>query len=123
MFIFKLWGGSASDVEITRKSGLLDLLEAGDALMVDKGFIHLQNDLKEKGVKLYCSPFKTKTQFSKQVELTRRIASARIHVERKMEQIKNLRILQRVMPLAINKLANEIVFVWGALTNLLQRLV
>ena len=90
VFVSKLWGGSASDVEITRKSGILDEINEGAAVMVDKGFIHIQSDLKKKGAKLYCPPFKTKDQFSKpEVESTRRIASARIHVERKMEQVKN----------------------------------
>jgi len=90
VFVSKLWPGCTSDVEITRCSGLYDQLEKGDAVMVDKGFIHIQPDLRPKGVKLYCPPFNTKVQFSKtEVEMTRRIASARIHVERKMEQIKN----------------------------------
>lgn len=124
VFVSKLWGGSASDVQITRESSLLQMLEKGDAVMVDKGFIHLKSDLKKLGVKLYCPPFKTKSQFSKEeVDLTRRIASARIHVERKMEQIKNFRILQGVLPLAINKVSNEIFFVCSALTNLMPPLV
>lgn len=40
VFISKLWPGSASDVEITRNSGLIHFLKKGDAVMVDKGFIH-----------------------------------------------------------------------------------
>lgn len=96
VFVSRLWGGSVSDTQITRESGLYDLLEEGDAVMVDKGFIHMKGDLSQRGVKLYCPPFFfTKNQFTKkEVESTRRIASARIHVERKMEQIKNFRILQ-----------------------------
>jgi hypothetical protein len=42
VFISKLWGGSASDVEITRRSGLIDMLDSRDAVMVDKGFVHLK---------------------------------------------------------------------------------
>ena len=88
VFISKLWPGSASDVEITRSCGLIHLFKRGDAVMVDKDFIHVANDLKSKGVKLYCPPFKSELQISRgEVETTRRIASARIHVERKMEQI------------------------------------
>jgi hypothetical protein len=124
VFISKLWGGSASDVEITRRSGLIDMLDSGDAVMVDKGFVHLKSDLSKKGVKLYCPPFKTKDQFTKEeVECTRRIASARIHVERKMEQIKNFRILQGTLPLALSPVADAIFFICSAMTNLLPPLV
>jgi hypothetical protein len=52
VFISKLWGGSPSDVKITRRSGLIDMLDSRDALMVDKGFIHLKSDLSKKGVTL-----------------------------------------------------------------------
>ena len=124
VFISQLWPGSASDVEITRNCGLIHLLMRGDAVMVDKGFIHIGKDLKCKGVKLYCPPFKSELQFSRsEVETTRRIASARIHVERKMEQIKIFRILQGTMPLAISDFADQIFFVCTALTNLLPPLV
>lgn len=105
----KLWPGSTLDVKITRKSGLFKQLNNRDAVMVDKGFIHIQSDLKAIGVKLYCPPFKSKIQFSKgEVQTTRRIASARFHVERKMEQIKKIHILQGVMPLAFNDFPDHI---------------
>ena len=124
VLVSKLWHGSTSDVEITRKSCLFEQLNNGDAVMVDKGFIHIQSDLKPLGVKLYCPPLKFKTRFSKtEVETTRRIASARIHVERKMEQIKNYRILQGVLPLAISDFADHIFFLCSAMTNLLPPLV
>ena len=123
-FVSKLWPGSTSDVDITRNSGLFDILQEKDAVMVDKGFVHLRNDFKPRKIKLYCPPFKTKEQFSKsEVEMTRRIASARIHVERKIEQIKNFRILQGVLPLALSDIADEIFFVCSAMTNLLPPLV
>ena len=122
--VSRLWGGSVSDTQITRESGLYDLLEEGDAVMVDKGFINIKDDLHQKGVKLYCPPFLTKSQFSKkEVEMTRRIASARIHVERKMEQIKNFRILQGVLPLSLCDISDEIFFICAALTDLLPALV
>ena len=38
-FIPPLWTGSISDKEIVRNSGLVNLLEEGDAVMADKGFL------------------------------------------------------------------------------------
>lgn len=74
--------------------------------------------------KRYCPPFKSELQSSRsEVETTCRIASARIHVDRKMEQIKNFRILQGIMPLAISDFADQIVFVCAVLINLLPPLV
>ena len=38
-FIPPLWTGSISDKEIVKQSGLVNLLEEGDAVMADKGFL------------------------------------------------------------------------------------
>ena len=38
-FIPPLWTGSIADKDIVKQSGLLYLLEAGDAVMADKGFL------------------------------------------------------------------------------------
>ena len=123
VFLSDLYGGSASDVEITRNSGLFNKLNEKDAVMVDKGFANIKSDLSKQGLKSYCPPFKTTTQFSKEeVEYTRRIACARIHVERKMEQIKNFRLLQGIMPISLSPLANDIFHICAALTNLLPPL-
>ncbi|XP_033739285.1 THAP domain-containing protein 3-like [Pecten maximus] len=47
---------SISDKEITRVSGLLDLLDVGDEVMADKGFL-IQDLLQKVGVKLVIPPF------------------------------------------------------------------
>ena len=38
-FISDLYPGSISDKELTRRSGILDLLEEGDSVMADRGFV------------------------------------------------------------------------------------
>ena len=48
-FISKLYAGSISDKELTRNSGILDLLEPGDSVMADRGF-DIQDDLALLGV-------------------------------------------------------------------------
>lgn len=39
LFIFKFYMGFISDREIVKRCGILKLLEDGDGVMVDKGFI------------------------------------------------------------------------------------
>ena len=123
--VSKLWSGSVSVVHITRSGGLLEQIEPGDAVVVDKGFIQLKSDLEKKNAKLYCPPFmSSKAQFSKsEFEFTKRIASARIHMERKIEQTKNFRILQGVTTINLSGIFNSIFFACSALTSLLRPLV
>ena len=47
-FISSLFTGTISDKEITRYSGIIDLLEANDSVMVDKGF-DIEGMLRERG--------------------------------------------------------------------------
>ena len=55
-FVSTLFTGCMSDVEITNLSGLIDLLEAGDDVMADKGFT-IKKVLNEKQVTLNIPPF------------------------------------------------------------------
>ena len=58
-FVSSLYPGSISDKQITKQSGVLQLLEPGDAVMADKGFL-IENELRELGVELIIPPFLTK---------------------------------------------------------------
>ena len=55
-FVSKLFPGSISDKELTRKSGLPDLLQGRDSVMADRGF-DIQDDLTPLGVKVNIPPF------------------------------------------------------------------
>ena len=74
VFISDLYTGSISDKDITRQSGILELLEKGDDYMADKGFNII--DLLDSN-----EPFLSeKGQFDEEeVETTQSIASVRIH--------------------------------------------
>ncbi len=123
-FLSRLWGGNVSDKQIVKESGLLDLLEAGDSVMADKGFT-IEDLLEPVNIILNMPPMReSDRQLSrKEVEQTRRIAAVRIHIERKMEQIKNFRILQGIIPATEWHNADNIVLICAALTNLEPPLV
>jgi len=112
VFISHLYAGSrsVSDQALTRDCGILELIEPGDSNMADKGF-DIAYDVLLCGAKLNIPPFlKDQKQLSKNVILTRQIASLRIHVERAIGRIKQYRILSSVVPLTI---VNSIDSIWG----------
>ena len=117
-FISELYPGSISDKELTRRSGLLDLLESGDSIMADRGF-DIEEDLALLGIRLNIPPsLKGKKQLdAKELVETRRIASLRIHVERAMEQLKNFHIFDRPLNSSFRDTANQVFFVCTILTN------
>ena len=78
----KLFTGCISDKELVRQSGFLDELEEGDVVMADKGF-NIQDLLAIHGSKLIAPPIMTKNTVSARAPTaTRRVANARVHVER-----------------------------------------
>ena len=111
-FVSKLYPGSISDQMLTRKSGLYDMLEKGDAVMAGRGF-NIQDHLIPLSVKVNIPPFlKGKTQIEpEEMVETRCIASLRIHVEHAMERIKNYHIFDRTIPASLTDTADDIFFV------------
>ena len=122
-FVSKLWSGRASDKEITKTCGFLNLLEPGDNVMADRGFDIA--DILPAGVTLNIPPFKgSRAQLTpKESEETARIAAVRIHVERAIGRVKGYHILDGTMPLSLCPLANQIFAVCCLLTNFLPFLV
>ena len=86
--------------------------------MADKGF-EIEDELILSGVHLNLPSFlRGKKQFSeKQLVVTHRIASLRIHVERAMERIKNFHIFDRSLPVQLTDIADRLFFVCCLLTN------
>lgn len=94
-FVSKLYPGSTSDKKIVSHCGILSLLESCDLILADKGF--LISDILPDGVSLNIPPFLTSSQFTpSEVEKTKSIARARIHVERAISRLKGLKILSHI---------------------------
>ena len=122
-FVSSLYPGSISDKELTKQSGLLDLLQSGDSVMADKRF-DIEDELILRGVTLNIPPFlRGKNQFSEEeLVVTRRIASLRIHVERAMERIKNYHIFDKSLPVQLTDITDRLLFVCCVLSNFLEPL-
>ena len=118
-YVSDIWGGRVSDRYITEHCGFLDLVEAGDNIMADRGF-NVEDLLVDRGAKLNIPPFRDEGSVQltpAQIEKTRRIATLRIHVERCIGYGKNYRILDGVMPLSLSPVVNDIIKVCFLLGN------
>jgi len=104
-----------------KQSGLLNLLEEGDAVMTDKGFL-IRDLLTFKRRYLLSPAYCRGAHLSgKGTTHTRRVASLRTHVERNILKLKQFRILSGVIPLLMKPMLDRIVFFCVALTNLCKR--
>ena len=126
LYISPVYAGAISDVELTRKSGFLEILQdkPGVSIMADKGFT-IKDLLADLNVQLNIPPFlDSKKQLPLQdVQAGRRIASLRIHVERAIGRIKTYSILKGTIPLTMARVINQIIYVCAFLTNFQPALV
>ena len=107
-FIPPLRTGSISDKEIVRQSGLLDLLEEGDAVMADEGFV-IWDLLTFKKIRLVSPAYCRGPSLSvKGTTHSCRVASLRTHVERNILRLKQFRILSGVIPLLLKPVLIEL---------------
>ena len=122
-FVSDLYEGSIDDVEVTKKCGILDHIQAGDILLVDKGF-KIQDLLYSKQASIKIPAFLGKrTKLTKGEEMdTKRIAKARIHVERFNERLKKFLLIGKTIPLSLVPLASQLVYVASCLVNFQQPL-
>ncbi len=92
-FVSKAWGGRVSDIELVKESGLISprYHHPGDQILADRGFTLVDEFAAGCGVELIIPSFtKGKKQLSaKEVEVSRQIASIRIHIERVIGLVKN----------------------------------
>ena len=123
-YLSKAWGGRASDRHITLNDGFLDLIEPYDLILADRGF-NIREDLLSKMATLEIPPPSSglEQMSTADVKKTKRIANARIHVERAIGRIKWFSILQNTLPITMLPLIDDILIVCAALCNLLPSLV
>ena len=96
---------------------LLDKLEPGDDVMADRGFT-IRGLLALIGCTLNMPPLtKGKPISEKETTKTRRIARARIHVERAIGRLENFKILSGVIPLTLKYSIEQIIVVCAAICN------
>ncbi|KAM7298514.1 uncharacterized protein ISCGN_019109 [Ixodes scapularis] len=109
-FVSDLAPGRVSDKALTANSGLCALLEPGDSVMADRGFL-ISEEVEAVGATLNIPPFLGgKPQLSLEDEArTRAIAKVRIHVERVIGQMKSFRILRGTFP---NSMSRSLDSVW-----------
>ena len=86
-------------IKLSEKSDLVNVLQAGDAIMVNRGFL-IDEICDLNSWKLIRPPFlRDKKQFTKaEANETAKIASARVHIERPNQRLKVFRILGDTMP-------------------------
>ena len=128
----KCWGGRVSDRHLTVHSRFLDKLSHGDLVFADRGF-DIADDLALVGASLAIPSFtRGKSQLSqREVETSRALSRVRIHVERAIGRMKNVKILQCTLPFKLIKRPREadyttidnILVVCAALWNLHPRLI
>uniref|UniRef100_A0A671KKW8 THAP-type domain-containing protein n=1 Tax=Sinocyclocheilus anshuiensis TaxID=1608454 RepID=A0A671KKW8_9TELE len=101
MFISEAYGGNRYIRYIAQNSGFLDCLRPGDEVMADRGFT-IRDLLEERKVNLVMPAFTRKQcqLTNEEVTHTRRIAHARIHIERAIRRLKVYK--HRLQTLLIN---------------------
>lgn len=118
-FVSAGYGGRASDKLIFESSGLINLLEEGSGIMVDKGFL-IDDICLTHNVKMYRPPFlRGKKQLDEgEVELNSQIAAARVHIERVNQRLKIFKILSGKLTWNLVPYIDDIFLIISAVTNL-----
>lgn len=103
-----MFTGKISDKEITRRSGILELLENGDEVMTDKGFL-IQDFLDPIGAKLVIPPFLGNTGIFSKEDVTKTNCKATYSCrEGHSYRCKEFHIFDQVIPLSIAGTVNQI---------------
>nr|XP_042902788.1 uncharacterized protein LOC107444196 [Parasteatoda tepidariorum] len=111
----EMYPGSTSDKELFKNCNVNNVFQPGDLVVADKGF--LISDVVPDGVAVNIPPFLSASQFTPiQINSTKKIARARIHVERAIRRIKVFKIT-KMLPKSLFPHSSKILQVCVALTN------
>lgn len=123
-YVSESYGGRASDQFIVEDSGFLKWLQPGDQVMADRGF-KIQDLLAFYQCSLAIPPSShTTLQMSENdVRETSKIANLRIYVEIAIRRLKEYQILKNELPISLLPVADDLITVCAALTNLKNPLV
>lgn len=118
-YVSEPYGGRASDKAITNQSDLYSKCDPFDAIMADKGFL-IEEECESNFIYLIRPPFlRKKSQFSRrEAEITRSVASARVHVERSIQRLKIFKILKTKYPFRRINEIEDIMIIIAGLVNL-----
>lgn len=121
-FVSELFRGCSSDRVCVIMNGFLSF-EENDTVMADKGS-RIDDRLEKKKVHLNAPRFLSKGELSEeQVLETKKIASLQIHVERRMHRVKTFQILDRLVPLTLRPVINQMWTVAVLLMNFQSPLI
>jgi len=123
-FISCAFGGRTSDKVVTQRSGFLDMIEYGDLILADRGFL-ISEEIASRNCFLSIPAFtKGQNQLTQQqVETSRSISRLRIHVERAIGRLKKFKILSTQMSLRMVPHCDNILTICSAISNLQPPLV
>ncbi|XP_021163678.2 uncharacterized protein LOC105939306 [Fundulus heteroclitus] len=118
MFVSDACAESVSDVEIVKQSGFLDHLESGDLVFADRG-LAISEVLAEKGVHFNIPPcLKGRKTLTPEEEIySKQTSTARTNVKNCVRGINKFKLLSTVIPLSLQPVYSQIVFVASCLVN------
>jgi hypothetical protein len=113
------FGGRASDKVITAHTGIYELCDPGDGVMVDKGYA-IEEECLDHMLVLIRPPFLRNNKKFTRAEAVRcaKIARARVHVERVIQRVRNYHILKNKIPWNLVPYLDDFVVIVSALVNL-----
>lgn len=117
-FVSDLYTGSVSEKEIIRESGILDLLEEGDEVMADEGFL-IEDILTEKKVSIVVPPSLNPRQHVSPEEARHAQTIARLHilVERAIRRVREYHIFDGILPATLVGSVKQLWTVCALLSN------